>query len=83
MLNEDFNPYDEIIELKKFANQVDKHIVSLLNNQKQFIDAINETSAKVQRLESRLKTIEGVINAYFEDAEKTLRSKNETSRKKR
>lgn len=69
MLNDDWDPYQEIIELKQFAVQADKHLVSLTANQKQFINAINESSAKIEKLEKRVKTLEGVINAYFADAE--------------
>jgi hypothetical protein len=52
----DWDPYEDLVELKNFAVAADAHIANLLKNEKEMISAINELS-------SRLKTVRQKIDA--------------------
>tara|TARA_B100000212_G_C27267858_1_gene487393 strand:- start:478 stop:684 length:207 start_codon:yes stop_codon:yes gene_type:complete len=66
-VNTDFDPYQELIELKNFAKAADQHLSNLLQNQKQFIQAINSQTDRISALEKRIELMEKM---------------NETARKK-
>jgi len=38
--NSNFDPYNELMELSKFAKAADVHITNLVNNEKQIIKAV-------------------------------------------
>jgi len=65
MLTEGFNPYDELQELKRFAQHADTHLHNLLKNEKQFIIAINSVTDRLEKLEARIKLLEGTINELY------------------
>ncbi len=66
-VNTEFDPYQELIELKNFAKAADQHLSNLLQNQKQFIQAINSQTDRISALEKRIELMEKM---------------NETARKK-
>ena len=66
-VNTEFDPYQERIELKNFAKAADQHLSNLLQNQKQFIQAINSQTDRISALEKRIELMEKM---------------NETARKK-
>jgi len=49
-----FDPYEELMEIKRFCHSADKHIEQLHKNQSQIIIAINELSERLQKLEEKL-----------------------------
>lgn len=53
-MNNEFDPYAELMELIKFAKSADNHINLLVKNQSQLIIAINELSAKVEKIEEKI-----------------------------
>lgn len=73
----DFDPYNELMELSKFAKAADVHITNLVNNEKQIIKAVNEISEQVKQVKDRIKLMERVLQTIAE--EKT----DETTRQKR
>ena len=77
MLDEEFNPYDKIKELEKFAKAADKHIAQLHKNQGQILIAINELSQTIQDQTQRITEISNELYNLHN------RSTDETSRKKR
>lgn len=50
MFNKDYDPYEELEELKKFAVAADMHIVQLMKNQDQMVKQINGMAEDVLRL---------------------------------
>ena len=62
MLTEGFNPYDELQDLKRFAQHADTHLHNLLKNEKQFIIAINSVTDRLEKLEARIKLMEKVLD---------------------
>lgn len=53
-MNNEFDPYEELMELIKFAQSADKHINLLVKNQSQMIIAVNELSAKIEKIEEKV-----------------------------
>jgi len=53
-MNNEFDPYEELMELIKFAQSADKHINLLVKNQSQMIIAVNELSAKIEKIEEKI-----------------------------
>jgi|TARA_B100000424_G_C22898672_1_gene477997 lipopolysaccharide biosynthesis regulator YciM len=58
----EFDPYNELMELKRFAQAADTHISNLLQNEKQFITAINSVSDRLSALTKRIELMEKVLN---------------------
>ncbi len=61
MLDKGFDPYEELIQLKKFAVGADQHIGNVLQNEKQMITAVNAVSERMDKLERRMKLMEKVL----------------------
>jgi len=76
MLSEDFDPYQEIIDLKTGITHHVNLINQLLHNEKQFISAINKASERIDELELRILKIEMQQTDLEEEP-------NEITRKKR
>lgn len=76
MLSEDFDPYQEIIDLKTGIAHHVNLINQLLHNEKQFITAINKASERIDELELRILKIEMQQTDLEEEP-------NEITRKKR
>ena len=76
MLNEDFDPYQEIVDLRTGITHHVKLINQLLHNEKQFMSAINKASERIDELELRIIKLEMTLTDLEEEP-------NETTRKKR
>lgn len=42
MFNDDYDPYDDLENLKQFAAAADMHIMQLINNQEKMVKQIND-----------------------------------------
>jgi hypothetical protein len=73
----DFDPYNELVELRNFAKAADVHITNLVNNEKQIIKAVNEISEQVKQVRERIKLMDRVLQELAK--EKT----DETTRQRR
>ncbi len=62
MFTEGFNPYEDLQELKRFAQHADKHLHNLLKNEKQYVIAINSVTDRLERLEQKITLMEKVLN---------------------
>jgi len=60
-MKQEWDPYEELIELKRFATAADRHIGNLLNNQEQMIKAINSQSQQIKKLENTIKFYKKLI----------------------
>ena len=60
-MKNDWDPYDQLMELIRFANASDVHIKNLLANEKQLITAINNQSEKIEKLENKLKLLDKIL----------------------
>lgn len=76
----DFDPYQELIELKEFAKAADQHIANLLNNQKQFVAAINDTNKRCERIEYKIRQLEHRIDELKMSLIDLEEDPNETTR---
>jgi len=56
-----FDPYDQLMELIKFANMADVHIKNLIKNEKELITAINNQAEKIDKLENKLKLLDKIL----------------------
>lgn len=54
----DFDPYDNLMELNKFAKAADVHLTNLLKNQKEIVTAVNNLSKRIDKVNERLKILE-------------------------
>jgi len=57
-MKQEFDPYQELLNLIKFANAADTHIKNLVDNEKHLISAINAQSEKLEMLEKRIQLLE-------------------------
>lgn len=64
MLSKDFDPLNDLEELKEFAQAADKHIVSLTKNQSVFVEQINELRVDILKL---TQTLQQILEAIEED----------------
>jgi nucleoside-triphosphatase THEP1 len=76
MLNDEFSPYDKIVELENAIKHHVQLINTVLNNEKQFITAINKASDRIDELEMRILKLEMTLTDLEEEP-------NEVTRKKR
>ena len=60
---EDFDPYEKLMELQRFANHADQHIEYLMKNQKVLIDTLNIQHKEINLINKRLKKLEERTNA--------------------
>lgn len=59
---EDFDPYEKLMELQRFANHADQHIEYLMKNQKVLIDTLNIQHKEINLINKRLKKLEERTN---------------------
>lgn len=57
IFNNDFDPLQDLEELKQFAHAADRHIVSLHSNQQVFVEQINELRRDILKLTQTLQDI--------------------------
>lgn len=61
MIDPNFNPYDDLVELKKFSHVIDQHITQIKENEKAFMLAINDILTRQELILKRLAFIEGIL----------------------
>jgi len=61
MFNEDFNPYERIMELERFAKASDQHIANLLKNQQEMVKAFNSQSETVNILKFEIAKLQTLM----------------------
>ena len=54
----EFDAYQELMNLIKFANAADTHIKNLVDNEKHLISAINAQSEKLEMVVKRIQLLE-------------------------
>jgi len=59
---DDFDPYEKLMELQRFANHADQHIEYLMKNQKVLIDTLNIQHKEINLINKRLKKLEERTN---------------------
>ena len=70
----EFDAYQELINLIKFANAADQHLKNLMDNEKHLISAINAQFEKIESLTKRIQMLE------LENTNKSIEEKqNETT----
>lgn len=72
MFNDDFDPYERMIELERFAKAADQHIGNLLKNQQEMVKAFNSQSETVNTLKFEIAKLQTLMEEM----------KNETAGKK-
>ena len=68
-MRSDWDPYEELMELKRFAHAADQHIGNLLKNQTEMVKAHNALQQDYQEIKRELRIIKEML-------------KNETAGKK-
>jgi len=59
---DDFDPYEKLMELQRFAKHADQHIEYLMKNQKVLIDTLNIQHKEINLINKRLKKLEERTN---------------------
>jgi len=72
MFDDNFNPYERIIELERFAKAADQHIANLLKNQQEMVKAFNSQSNTLNDLKFEIAKLQTLMEEM----------KNETAGKK-
>jgi glycerol-3-phosphate responsive antiterminator len=72
MFNDNFDPYERMIELERFAKAADQHIGNLLKNQQEMVKAFNSQSETVNILKFEIAKLQTLMEEM----------KNETAGKK-
>ena len=57
-----WDPYEKLLELQRFADHADQHIEYLMKNQKTLIDTINVQHKELNLINKRLKQLEEKLN---------------------
>ena len=61
-MRQDFDPYEELMELKRFAQAADQHIGNLLKNQTEIVRAHNALQNDYQEIKRELRIIKEMLN---------------------
>ena len=72
MFDDNFNPYERIMELERFAKAADIHIGNLLKNQQEMVKAFNNQSNTLNDLKFEIAKLQTLMEEM----------KNETAGKK-
>jgi len=57
MFNNEYDPYERIVELERFANAADQHLTNLLRNQQEMVKAHNANINKVDTIVKSLNEL--------------------------
>jgi len=60
-MRNDFDPYEELMELKRFAQAADQHIGNLLKNQTEIVRAHNALQNDYQEIKRELRIIKEML----------------------
>jgi len=72
MFNDNWDPYEKIMELERFAKAADQHIGNLLKNQQEMVKAFNNQTETVNTLKFEIAKLQTLMEEM----------KNETAGKK-
>jgi glycerol-3-phosphate responsive antiterminator len=72
MFDNNWDPYERIIELERFAKAADQHIANLLKNQQEMVKAFNSQSNTLNDLKFEIAKLQTLMEEM----------KNETAGKK-
>ena len=61
-MRNDFDPYEELMELINFAKAADQHIGNLLKNQTEMVKAHNALQRDYQEIKRELRLIKEMLN---------------------
>jgi hypothetical protein len=56
-----FDPYDQLMQITKFCNQADKHLVSLGENQKEMVKTINNLKEEIAMMKKQIDLLEQIL----------------------
>lgn len=56
-----WDPYEHLMDITRFCNKADEHINSLINNQKFFVDSINEIKEDLKILRAKIDLVEQIL----------------------
>jgi len=56
-----FDPYDQLMQITKFCNQADKHLVSLGENQKEMVKTINNLKEEIHLMQKQIDLLEQIL----------------------
>lgn len=56
-----FDPYEHLMDITKFCNSADEHINTLINNQKIFVQTINELKEEIQLINAKIDLVEQIL----------------------
>ena len=68
MLDPDFDPLEDLEELKKFAVAADMHIMTLIKNQESMVKQINEMAQDILQLTRINQDLMKQIGEYFSES---------------
>jgi len=60
-MKQEWDPYDHLMEITHFCNSADDHIKTLIENQKVFIETINDMKQEIQILKDNLDLVERIL----------------------
>ena len=60
-MKQEWDPYEQLLELINFAKAADQHISNLLKNQQEMVKAINSQSKRLDNLQEILRRLNDEI----------------------
>ena len=57
----DWDPYEQLMQITKFCNQADKHLVSLGENQKTMVRTINSLKQEIEQMQKQIDLLEQIL----------------------
>ena len=60
-MKQEWDPYEQLLELINFAKAADQHIGNLLKNQQEMVKAINSQSKRLDNLQEILRRLNDEI----------------------
>jgi len=60
-MEKQWDPYEHLMDITRFCNKADEHINSLINNQKFFVDSINELKKELQLINAKIDLVEQIL----------------------
>jgi hypothetical protein len=60
-MDNQWDPYEHLMDITKFCNRADEHINHLIKNQKFFVDSINEIKEDLQILKAKIDLVEQIL----------------------
>lgn len=58
-----WDPYEHLMDITKFCNKADEHINHLIKNQKTFVSAINELKEDLKIINQKIDLLEQILES--------------------